>query len=282
LWLTDVAAAQGVKFGDDFAAAQEVAKKNRKLVLLYLAAKESDDCRKMDRDFDANAKLGETISKNLTAVRILGDNAANVATFKRFDVKNPPVFVVLDSDGRILDRQEEYRDQARFAAWIDGMIGLQTGLAMIEKMDKSKPTTMVAALRKIGAVATDRSYSVLVDVLENEDSPESVRKTAIEGLGKQKYGPEKLLSYLTHRSPTLKSAANATMKQQGQMAAGAIIEGLADENSDLRVACWVLLTSLNRDPKLVRDGSFWKSGKQADRDKAVAALREWHQPAKKE
>jgi thioredoxin-related protein len=275
-------AAQGVPFGDDFPAAQEAARKDRKLVLLFLAGKDAEDSRKMQRDFDSNKKLADTISRKFHAVRLLVEDAANKATFKRFDADKLPTFVVLDSDGRILAREDGYFEPARFAAWIDTMIDLQSGLAMLEKADRTKPAAMAAAVRKIGAAITDRSYAVLVEIAENDELPDSVRKTAIEGLGKQKFGPEKLLGFLTHKSPTLKSAANNTMKLQGHSAAGALVEGLSSDNADLRVACWVLITSLNRDAKLVRDGNFWKSARPADREKAVAALREWLKPAGKE
>jgi thioredoxin-related protein len=264
-----------VKFGDDFAAAQKSAAKEKKLVLLYLADGESDDCRKSDADFQSNAKLAETLARKFVTCRRLADSKDNKAIFKRFDADKPPVFVVFDSDGRSLARLGGYQPPAKFSAWIDGMIELQTGLNLLEKADKSKPNVMVSALRKIGAVATDRSYTVLVEAADNEDLPESVRKVAIEGLGKQSFGPEKLLGFLTHRNGTLKSAATNTIKLQGQAAAGALVEGLANENPDQRVASWALLTALNRDPKLVRDVNFWRKGKAEDREKAVAALREW-------
>jgi hypothetical protein len=282
LLLANTAFAQGVKFGDDFATAQDAAKKDKKLVLLYLATKDSDDCKKTDADFDSNAKLAETIGRKYTTAKLMAEAPANKATFKRFDAIKLPTFVVLASDGRILDRVEGYQEPTRIAAWIDGMIELQAGLAMLEKADKAKPTAMVAAMRKIGSVATERSYTVLVDVVENEELPESMRKTAIEGLGKQKFGPEKLLAFLTHRNATFKSAATSAIKQQGQAAAGALVEGVASDNADQRVICWSLLTAINKDPKQVRDAAFWRNGKPADREKAVATLREWLKGMKKE
>jgi thioredoxin-related protein len=280
LFLAHAASAQGVKFGDDFAAAQDAAKMDKKLVLLYLVAKDSGDCKKMDGDFESNSKLAETLGRKFTAAKLMAEIPANKATFKRFDANKPPAFVVLDSDGRILDRVEGYQEPTRFTAWIDGMIELQAGLAMLEKADKTKPTAMVAALRKIGSVATERSYTVLVDVVDNEELPETVRKAAIEGLGKQKFGPEKLLVFLTHRNATLKSAATSAIKQQGSAAAGAMVEGIASDNADQRVICWSLLTALNKDPKQVRDAAFWRNGKPADRETAVATLREWLKGAK--
>jgi HEAT repeat protein len=155
------------------------------------------------------------------------------------------------------------------------LVDLQAGLATLDKVDKLKPTQTIYALRKIGAVSTDRSYAVLVEAADNEDYPDTVRKVAIEGLGKQNFGPEKLLSFLTHRSPTLKAAAKNSIKLQGKAAAAALVEGLASDNADERVTCWVLITALNHDPKQVRDARFWKAGKAEDREKAIAVLREW-------
>lgn len=276
---TSTAIAQ-VRFIDDFVAAQEIARKDKKLVLLYLASKDSDDCKKIDTDFDANAKLAETMGRKFACAKLMAEDTANKNTLKRFDATKFPVFVVLDSDGRLLTREEGYQSPARFSAWIDNLIDLQTGLAMLEKADRTKPIAMVNALRKVSAAVTDRSYAVLVEAMENEELPDSVRKAAIEGLGKQKYGPEKLLAFLAHKNPTLKSAANSTVKQQGQSAASALIEGLASDNVDLRVASWVLMTPLVKDTKLIRSADFWKNGKAPDREKAVAALREWHKSKK--
>lgn len=271
-----------VKFTNDFAAAQETARKEKKLALLYLAAKDSGDCKKMESDLDANAKLAETLGRKFACVKLMAEDAADRRTFKRFDATKPPVFVVLDSDGRLLTREGGYQEPARFAAWIDSLIELQTGLTMLEKAGKTKSTAMVNALRKIGVAITDRSYAVLVETLENEELPDSVRKAAIEGLGKQKFGPEKLITYLAHRNATLKSAATSTMKLQGFAAASALIEGLASDNADLRVASWILMTSLIKDTKLIRNSNFWRNGKAPDREKALAAIRDWHKSTKKE
>ncbi len=94
-----------VPFGDDLEAGQAKAAKDKKLVLLYLAGKDSEDCQKINAEFAANRKLSEKLGRKYVTVRLMADGPSSKGTFKRFDAKNLPTFVVFDSDGRVLDRQ---------------------------------------------------------------------------------------------------------------------------------------------------------------------------------
>jgi hypothetical protein len=80
---------------------------------------------------------------------------------------------------------------------------------------------------------------------------------------------------LTDKRTSVKSAAQTTLIAMGQPGLPGLLEGLASENVDARVAAFGPASAVTKNGKVARDLTFWKSGKPEDRAKALTEWKEW-------
>ena len=187
---------------------------------------------------------------------------------------------LLAPDGEVVAR---YLDKPSGAQVGEGIVGIPEVLAGEEQLAqlKAKGVTKAnaeqvgAALKKIGTLTSPKAQETILGYLKDETSPEAVQRGAILALAKQPAAAKDLVPYLTDKRTGIKSAAQSTLVAMGPAGLPGLLEGLASDNVDERVAVYGAAATVTKNGKVAKDVTFWKTGKPDDRAKALAEWKEW-------
>jgi hypothetical protein len=187
---------------------------------------------------------------------------------------------ILDSDGevvaRFLDHPKGFEIGETIAAIPDVAAGYeQLGQLKAKGITKANAESASAALKKIGAMESPKALETILEYAKDDKAPETLQRGAILALAKQPEAAKDLVPYLTDKRYPIKSAAQTTLPAMGIKALPALLEGLASESVDVRAACFGPAMTITKNGKIAKDLTFWKSGKEEARNKAIAEWKEW-------
>jgi hypothetical protein len=272
------ALAQGIKFGTDYDAGLEKAKKDHKLVLVHFTQKGSPGCAQLIKDVFSQPAIGQYADKNFVAVKAAADEKSGAKAFQLYSVNIVPTVMILDADGQEIARDNNMT-AAAFGKFLESAVDSQAGFDALAKVKKDSPAALAAALKKIAAYQSVKAKKVLREHAENENLSEGVRRVALEGLAGQKEVLGDLVPFLG-KSQALKTTAFNALKAAGPEALPALLDGLDGYAADLRVNCFTLAAALTKNPKISKDANFWRTGSAEDREKALKAWKEWYEKNK--
>jgi len=265
--------AQGLKFSSDFDAGLEKAKKESKLVIVHFTQKNSPGCASLIKNVFSNVD-GMAIAKKYYTLRVSTEDAKGGETFQKFGVSTTPTVMILSPAGEELV-QATIPTLNEFNAMLDNAVELQAGLDTLSKTKKENAAGMSAALKKIGSVPSNRARTVLRQHAEDDALPESTRRVALDGLGRQKEAAGDLVWFLDSKSVGLRTIAFNQIKAMGPQAMPALLDGLNGFNADQRTNCFLLAYPHTKNAKIARDANFWKTAKSEQRDDARKAWIDW-------
>jgi thioredoxin-related protein len=269
------AVAQGIKFGDDFDASLEKAKKDNKLVLVHFTQAKSPACMKMIMNVFSQPQIAEFAGKKFVAVKVSASELKGAKVFQQFSVSITPTILILDPQGQELSH-EEYMEAAAFSKFLETAVEMQTALAALAKVKKENPGALAAGLKKISAFEGVRVKKVLREHAENEEMSDAVRRVALEGFSRQKNALGDLVPFLGQKSPALRTTAFNALKEAGEGALPALLDGLDGYSPEQRANCFILASSLTtKSAKIAHDANFWRTGSAEDREKALKGWKEW-------
>jgi hypothetical protein len=140
---------------------------------------------------------------------------------------------------------------------------------------KANADAVAAALKKIGAMESKKATETILEYAKDDKQPESLQRGAILALSKQPEAAKELIPYLTDKRYPIKSAAQTTLPAMGLKGLPAVLEGLASDNVDTRAACFGPASTVTKNGKIAKDLTFWKSGKEDARAKALDDWKAW-------
>jgi len=273
-----------VRFLDNYDSVLETAKKDNKLVLIHFTQKGSPACVRLNKEVFSRAEVGQAAAKKFIAVKVSGDQDKGSKVFQQFGVNLTPTIMILDPQGQELV-QDHILDAAAFVNFLDTAVALNTALEQLGKLKKESSASIVAALKKVSAVEGPRSKKVLREYAENEMMSESARRTALEGLSKQKEPAADLVPFLGNKIQSLRTIAFSSLKAIGPDAVTALLDGLDAYSPEQRASCYTLAAPHTKNAKLSKDANFWRTGAPEARVAALKAWKEWwdkNKPAPKE
>jgi thioredoxin-related protein len=273
-----------VRFLDNYDNALETAKKDNKLVLLHFTQKGSPTCVRLNKEVFSRAEVGQAAAKKFIAVKVSGDQDKGSKVFQQLGVNVTPTIMILDPQGQELV-QDHFLEAAAFVNFLETAVALNTALEQLGKLKKESSAGIVAALKKVSAVEGPRSKKVLREYAENEMMSESVRRTALEGLSKQKEPAADLVPFLGNKIQSLRTIAFSSLKAIGPDAVSALLDGLDAYSPEQRASCYTLAAPHAKNAKLSKDAAFWRTGAPEARVAALKAWKEWwdkNKPAPKE
>jgi len=276
-----VACSAQIKFGNDFNAALENAKKDKKLVLVHFTQMKSPGCITMIKTVFSNPQIADFASQKFIAVRASADEEKGIKVFQTYKVNITPTVLILDPQGLEL-LHEEALNAKDFARFLTTGVELQSALDALAKVRKDSPAALAAALKKVAEVNGVRARKVLREHAENDKLPESVRFTALEGLSRQKDAIGDLIPFLGEKSQRLRTTAFNLVKEAGAPAMPALLDGLDGYTPEQRVSCYALASALTMNPKISKDANFWRTGSAEDRQAAIKVWKDWYDKNKPE
>ena len=110
--------AQGIAFGSDLDAALAAAEASGKPVLLDAYTTWCAPCRQMERETFALPHVGEAVALRYEPVRLDMESAAGKSVAAQHGVRAYPTLLVLDAEGRELDRSVGYLTEAEFMVFV--------------------------------------------------------------------------------------------------------------------------------------------------------------------
>jgi hypothetical protein len=274
-----VAASAQIKFGNDFDAALENAKKDKKLVLVHFTQMKSPACIKMIRTVFSDPQIADFAAKKFIAVKASADEAKGAKVFQQYGVRITPTIIVLDPQGIELSHADQM-DLQTFSNFLTSAVELKSALDALAKVKKENTAGLAAALRKIGEIEAVAARQVLREHAENDKLPESVRRAALEGLSKQKDSAGDFVPFLGEKSQGLRTMAFNIVKAAGLQAMPALLDGLDGFTPEMRVNCFILASALTMNAKLSKDANFWRTSSSEDRQPVIKAWKDWYEKNK--
>src|SRR5580700_358239 len=101
-----VACSAQIKFGNDFNAALENAKKDKKLVLVHFTQMKSPGCITMIKTVFSNPQIADFASQKFIAVRASADDDNGFKVFRTYKVDTVPTVLILDQQGQELFQEQ--------------------------------------------------------------------------------------------------------------------------------------------------------------------------------
>lgn len=193
---------------------------------------------------------------------------------------------ILTADGEVLARlQNEPPPEAVFNA-IEGIPEFRAGNEQLMKLKeagigKGNAEAVVTALKRIGTLQTKEASDIIVEYAKDDKAPEALQRGAIIALSKHPEAAGDIIPYLTDKRYPIKSAAQTTLTAMGIKAFPALLEGLGSDNVDTRAACFGPAMTATKNAKLAKDLTFWKTGKDDTRAKALTEWKAWYEEQSK-
>lgn len=225
------------------------------------------------------SRLSAATAKKYVLLRLPVGGAPTKEAAQKVGFYAIPGVAVVNSEGKLLAGLTHNLPPLDVYNAIEGTPDHLAGLQALEKT-KGNPQATVAALKKVAALPCKKAVEVLSEYAQDEAKPELVRKTAIELFGKQKEAGKEVVPFLTSKNMAYRNAASSALKAMGILALPPLLEGLESADAAERSACYMVAQAITKDPKVSREAPLWKSGKEADRQKALAAWRDWYEKNK--
>ena len=232
-----------------------------------------------------NPKVGPVLAKKYVLVR--QDSSGPLAKDIRDKYKvSRNSIAILTSDGEVLARlQNEPPPEAVYNA-IEGIPEFRAGNEQLMKLKdagitKANAEAVATALKRIGTLQTKEASDIIVEFAKDDKALETVQRGAILALGKHPEAAGDVIPYLTDKRYPIKSAAQTTVTAMGIKALPALLEGLASESVDSRAACFGPAMTATKNAKLAKDLTFWKTGKEDARSKALTEWKTWYEEQSK-
>jgi thiol-disulfide isomerase/thioredoxin len=111
-------AAETIFFHGSFSTAQEVAKSENKTILLDFTAKWCLPCRWMEKTVFNDQKVIDFAKENVIIFKVDVDDFDGINMKEFYKVNLLPTTLLMDSNGKILDRKEESMNSDFFISWI--------------------------------------------------------------------------------------------------------------------------------------------------------------------
>src|SRR5262249_19318369 len=151
----------------------------------------------------------------------------------------------------------------------EGIVNIPEMAAGIEQLDqlkakeitKANAESVATALKKIGTVTSDKARDTILEYAKDDNAPDGVLRGAILALNKQPPAAKEIVPYLTDSRFPIKSATQTTLQAMGLPGLPALLDGLASDSVDTRVACFGPASAVTKNGKVAKDLTFWKSGK---------------------
>jgi hypothetical protein len=187
---------------------------------------------------------------------------------------------ILDSEGgvvaRFLDHPKGYEIGDTIAAIPDVAAGYeQLGQLKAKGITKANAESASAALKKIGAMESKKALETILEYAKDDKAPEALQRGAILALARQPEAAKGLVPYLTDKRYPIKSAAQTTLPAMGIKGLPAILEGLGSDDVNVRAACFAPAMTVTKNGKIAKDLTFWKTGKEDARAKALSEWKDW-------
>ena len=90
----------------DFRKAYKEAQNNNRPLLIHFYADWCGPCKKMDREVLYSSKLSQLVNKNYVAVKVNADHNQDI--IQHFGIKSLPSDVIIDPNGKVLQRNKGY------------------------------------------------------------------------------------------------------------------------------------------------------------------------------
>jgi hypothetical protein len=232
-----------------------------------------------------NPKVGPVLAKKYVLLRQDSSGPLAKETRDKYKVTRNSVALIAP-DGQVLTRllNEPSADDV-FAA-VDGLPDFRNGMEQLAKLKekgitKANADSAAAALKRIGAFASEEARETILPYAKDDKAPEAVQRGAILALGKHPDAAGDIVPYLTDKRYPIKSAAQTAVTAMGYRALPELFKGLASEDVDMRVACFSPASAATKSAKLSRDVGLWKTGKEDVRSKALAEWKKWYDDQEK-
>jgi hypothetical protein len=276
-----IAAPAQIKYGTDYEAGLEKAKKDKKPMLLHFTrSKLPDNLTRAIKSVDNNPQVGEYAAQNFISVKVLSDDMKGQKVFAQFKIDTIPTILVLDQQGRELLHDQISMDPAAVLGYLQKGVDVQRALDALEKVKSNNTAALAAALQSVGELQGVRTRVVLREHAENDKLSDAVRRAALEGLSKQKDAIVDLVPFLGEKSQKLRTMAFNLVKEAGEPAMPALLDGLDGYTPEQRVNCFVLASAVTKNPKISKDANFWRTGSAEDRDAAIKAWKDSYEKTK--
>jgi len=187
---------------------------------------------------------------------------------------------IIDGDGEVLARFLDHPHGFDIGDTIAAIPEVAAGYEQLAKekekgITKGNAESVAAALKKIGAMESKKATETILEYAKDDKQPEALQRGAILALAKQPEAAKELIPYLTDKRYPIKSAAQTTLPAMGLKGLPALLEGLASDNVDVRTACFSPAMTVTKNGKIAKDLTFWKSGKEDARTKALDEWKSW-------
>lgn len=234
-WLMATVVWAGGDWGDSYAKGLQLAREQKRLLLVDFSAEWCGWCRKMDHDVYASEQVKSTL-KDFVCVKVDVDHDARTAA--AFEIGSLPRTVVIAPDGRIAGDRLGYMPADDFLGFL---------------ADSRKAASGQEALAKVPG-------------LESVQDVDNARTVAVTQAVAQAFSPG-FLGYLGHAEPAVRAAARRRVKEGGATFTPHLVAALGHEELGVRIEAWQCLKEISR-PKSAFDP--WAPA--AERDKARQAV----------
>ena len=113
-WYCFYAPSNSIAWADNFTSAQQQAADSGKPIILYFTGKWCVPCRIMKRKVWADEQVTASVNAQFIPVAIDVDNPDDAAVLARYNVVGPPVTIITDPQGSVLQWREGGMGKADF------------------------------------------------------------------------------------------------------------------------------------------------------------------------
>ena len=162
-----------------------------------------------------NPKVGPVLAKKYVLIRY--DSSGPLAKEIRDKYKiGRNSIALITPEGDVLARllNEPSADDV-FSA-VDGLTDFRNGMEQFAKLKekgitKANADAAAAALKRIGALASEEARETILPYAKDDKAPEAVQRSAILALGKHPAAASDIVPYLTDKRYPIKSAAQTAV-----------------------------------------------------------------------
>jgi len=113
-WYCYYVPGNNIPWAKDYAAAQQVAAKSGKPVILFFTGTWCVPCRIMKRNVWADEQVAESVSASFIPVMVDVDDPGAASVISRYRVGATPITIITDAQGNVLDQQAGGMTKAGF------------------------------------------------------------------------------------------------------------------------------------------------------------------------
>ena len=125
-WYSFYVPSNNIAWADNYLSAQQQAADSGKPVILYFTGTWCSPCRIMKRQVWADEEVMELVNAQFVPVAIDVDNPENAELMAQYRIAGPPVTIVCDSQGNVVDWRAGRISKSEFLALLDLSIPSQT------------------------------------------------------------------------------------------------------------------------------------------------------------